>query len=216
MNDKMKLFAGIILFGSLWGFSEVIIGSSLSGAGLPSGMIMTGIFALAFLVISRMFYKQPGMQIGMGLVAGGLRMFNPFVGCHVCSALAIMSEGLIFELIWHKLSFDLKELKTPTLQISMGILSAYIVYVGGYIVTQVVTPVVAGTGFFVENLIAFMPQILASGLIPALLGAVTLPIILQAKRLDLKIKDTLYYPTAIGISIFCWAFVLGTWFLFAA
>jgi hypothetical protein len=216
MKDKMKLLAGIVVFGSLWGFSEVIIGSSLNEAGLPSGMIMTGIFALTFLVISRMYYRQPGMQIGMGLVAGALRMFNPFVGCQICSAIAIMSEGLIFELIWHRLSFDFRGLKTLTVQSSLGILTAYLVFVGGYIVTQVLTPIVGGTGFFIENLIAFMPRILASGLIPALMGAAVLPVILQVKKLDLKIKDAIYYPTAIGISLFCWVFVIGIWFMFAA
>ena len=40
-----------------------------------------------------------------------LRLFNPFVGCHLCSAIAIMAEGAIFEIIWYKISFDLKELK---------------------------------------------------------------------------------------------------------
>ena len=95
-----RLIAGILVFGSLWGFSEVIIGTGLQNAGLPYGAIMTGGFALSFLVLSRMIFRQPGMQIGMGLVAGGLRVFNPFIGCHLCSAIAIMAEAAIFEVIW--------------------------------------------------------------------------------------------------------------------
>ena len=98
--DKMKLFAGMLVFGSLWGFSECLIGTWFSDIGLPSGMIMTGFFAMTFLVMSRMLFPYYGMQLGMGVVAGGLRFFNPFGGCHLCSALAIMAEGLIFELIW--------------------------------------------------------------------------------------------------------------------
>jgi len=215
MDDKKKLLAGILLFGSLWGFSEVIIGSYLNEIGLPSGVIMTGFFALTFLVISRIYYKQPGMQLGMGLVAGALRVFNPFIGCHVCSAIAIMSEGLIFEILWYSFSFDLKELKTVTMQIGMGVISAYVLYVGGYIVTQILTPIVSGAGFFVENLIVFMPRILASGLIVALTGAAMLPIVLQIRNLELNVKDRLYYPATIGISIFCWVFVIGVWFFYA-
>jgi hypothetical protein len=215
-KSKMRLFAGIILFGSLWGFSEIIIGTTLSDAGLPSGGIMTGFFVITFLVITRLFYRQPGMQLGMGLVAGGLRLFNPFVGCHICSAIAIMAEGAIFELIWYKISFDFKELKTLTMQASMGVVTAYLVFIGGYVVTQILTPIVSGAGFFIENLIVFMPRILSSGLLPALIGAVVLPVVLQTKKLDLKIKDRLYYPTALGVSAFCWVFVIGTWFLFAA
>ncbi len=211
--NNVKLLAGILVFGSLWGFSECIIGSSLHETGLPTGAIMTGFFAITFLVISRMTYHQPGMQLGMGVVAGALRLFNPFVGCHLCSALAIMAEGAIFEVFWYKISFDFRELKTLTMQISMGILSAYFVYIGGYIVTQILTPIISGSGFFVENLTAVMPNILSSGLLPALIGAVVLPAVLLTKKIDLRLKDHLYYPTTIGVSAFCWLFVVGNWLL---
>jgi hypothetical protein len=209
--DKMRLFAGILLFGSLWGFSECIIGSTLNEAGLPAGAIMTGIFAVTLLVTSRLLYRKPGMQLGMGLVAGTLRIFNPFVGCHLCSALAIMAEGAIFELIWYKI--DLDNLKTLTLQSSMGILTAYLVYTGGYILTQILTPVISGPGFYIENLIVLMPNILADGLLPALIGGAVLPATLLVKKIDISIKDRFYYPTAIGLSAFCWLFIVGYWMM---
>jgi len=209
--NNFKLLAGILVFGSLWGFSECIIGSVINELGLPSGAIMTGFFAIAFLVISRRIYQKPGMQLGMGLVAGGLRLFNPFIGCHLCSALAIMAEGVIFEALWYKISADFSELKTPTMQVSIGILSGYFVYIGGYIVTQILTPIISGPGFFIENLIAVMPNILSSGLLPAIIGAFVIPVVLLIKKLDIKLKDRLYYPTTIGISAFCWLFVVGYW-----
>jgi len=212
-KETIRFIAGMLLFGSLWGFSEVIIGSFLNEMGIPSGGIMTGFFAITFLVISRMIFKKPGMQLGMGLIAGGLRLFNPFVGCHVCSAIAISAEAAIFELIWYKISYDFNELKTITYQASMGIITAYIIYVSGYIITQILTPIVAGAGFFLENLIAFIPRILSSGLLPALIGAIMVPVILQIKKLDLTIKDKIYYPTTIGVSAFCWLFVIGVWFI---
>ena len=210
---KIKLIAGILVFGSLWGFSEVIIGSALEDIGLPTGAIMTGVFAITFLVLSRMIYRQPGMQFGIGLVAGGLRLFNPFVGCHLCSAIAIMAEGAIFEIIWYKISFDFSELKTVIMQSSMGIISAYFIYIGGYIVTQILTPVAAGVSFHIENLIVFLPRILSSGLIAAVIGGVVLPVTLLAKRIDITVKDRLYYPTTIGLSVLCWFIVIGNWFL---
>jgi len=214
--NKMKIFAGILLFGSLWGFSESIIGSALSELGLPAGAIMTGFFALTFLVFSRMFYKQPGMQLGMGVIAGALRLFNPFASCHLCSALAIMAEGAIFEIIWYKISFDLNELKTITMQVSMGILTSYIVYVFGFIVTQILTPIISGPGFYLENLIALMPNIFSSGLLPALIGGGILPATILVKKVDVTLKDQLYYPTTIGVSILCWCIVVGSWFLISA
>jgi hypothetical protein len=206
--DK-RLIAGILVFGSLWGFSEVIIGTGLQNAGLPYGAIMTGVFAFSFLVLSRMIFRQPGMQLGMGLVAGSLRIINPFVGCHLCSAIAIMAEAAIFEVIWYRMSSDFSDLKTITMQSSIGIASAYLIYVGGYITTQILTPIVGGVGFYLENLIVFMPRILASGLLPGLIGAAVLPAILQVKKLDLTIKDRLYYPTTLGLSLLCWVTVIG-------
>lgn len=215
--NKIKILAGILLFGSLWGFSEVIIGSAIhetgiSDIGISTGAIMTGVFALTFLVISRIIYRQPGMQLGIGLVAGGLRIFNPFVGCHLCSAIAIMSEAALFELIWYKISFDLNELKNIVMKSSMGIVSAYTIYIGGYIITQVLTPIASGGSFYIENLIVFMPTILARGLVAALIGGAVLPIVILVKNVDLTVKDRLYYPATIGISVICWLIVIGNWF----
>lgn len=216
MNEKTKFIVAIILFGSLWGFSEVLIGSTLNEFGFPSGILMTGVFAMFFLVLTRKTFKRPGMQMGMGLVAGGLRLFNPFYGCHICSAIAIMAEGLLFELIWYRMSFNFEGMKTNTMQISMGIISAFSLYVGGYIVTQVLTPIVAGAGFFLDNLLVFMPRILAGGLYAAIIGGITLPITLYVKKIDITVKDKLYYPVSIGISIFCWVAVIAIWFLMGA
>ena len=207
--EKMKLFAGILVLGSLWGFSECIIGSVLRDSNLPAGALMTGVFAMGLMTMSRMLYRQRGMQLGMGLVAGALRLFNPFGGCFICSAIAIMAEGLIFEILWYKISLDLNELRLPKLSVSMGITSAYLIYVGGYIVTQVLTPVLSSAGFYLENLLVFIPQILAAGLLAAIIGGITVPAVLATKKLDIAIRDRLYYPATIGISLVCWFVVIA-------
>jgi len=213
--DKMKLFAGIIVFGSIWGFAECIIGPTLDDVGLPSGVLMTSFFAIGLMMMSRMLFKQRGMQLGMGLVAGTLRMFNPFGGCVICSGIAIMAEGIIFELIWYGMSLDLRELKTYTMKISMGIVSSYCCFVGGYIITQILTPLVSSAGFHLNNLIAFMPQILSRGLVAALIGGATIPLILILKNIDISgVKDRVYYPTTTAISIICWAVVIANTLLF--
>lgn len=217
--EKMKLIAGILVFGSLWGFSECIIGSALHDAGLPAGAIMTGLFAVVLMMMSRMLYKQRGMQIGMGIVAGTLRLFSPFggnVGYFICSAIAIMAEGMIFELIWYNMSLDLNELKPLKISSSMGIVTAYCCYVGGYIVTQILTPVLSSAGFHIVNLIVFIPQMLATGLLAALIGGVVVPVILLLKKLDITIKDRLYYPTTIGVSILCWFIVIANTILISS
>ena len=170
---------------------------------------MTAVFAVSLLTMSRFIYQQRGMQLGMGLVAGALRLFNPFGGCFICSAIAIMAEGLLFELVWYNLSFNIKELRFLMYQSSLGIVTSYTLYVGGYFITQILTPLLSNAGFYLENLIAFIPQILASGLLAALLGAVTIPAVYQLKQMDLiTIKDRLYYPVTIGVSVVCWILVI--------
>jgi len=207
--EKMKLFAGIIVLGSMWGFAECIIGPAIGDAGLPSGALMTSVFAIGLMMISRILFKRRGMQLGMGLVAGALRLFNPFGGCVVCSAIAIAAEGLLFELIWSKMSLDFSELKTITMKLSMGIITAYSCYVGGYVITQILTPMVASAGFYMENLIVFMPKILARGLLAAIVGGITVPAIFVLKNININnVKDRIYYPTTAAISMLCWVVVI--------
>ena len=211
--NKLRLLAAILVFGSLWGFSEVLIGSPMSDLGLPSGAIMTGFFALTSLALSRLVFKQPGMQLGMGLVAGGLRMFNPFMGCHLCSAIAITAEAIIFEIIWYSISLNSEYLKKPLMQASIGVITGFSIYVGGYITTQILTPIAAGAAFYIENLIVFLPKILAGGLLPSIVAGILLPIIILSKKLDITLKDRIYYPVTLGITILCWFITLGNWFL---
>ena len=212
---NIKVIAGIIVFGSLWGFAECILGSFLRDLNLPAGAVMTGIFAIGLMTVSRTTFRQPGMQIGIGLVAGALRLFNPFGGCFICSAIAIMTEGLLFDLIWTGFSLDLKKPQSLTHQTSLGIISAYFVYVGGYIVTQILTPLFSSAGFYLENLLVFIPQILASGLLAAFIGMVTIPVVFALNKLDIVMKDRLYYPITIGVSVMCWIIVITNTILIA-
>jgi len=118
MKNNLRIIALIIFLGSLWGFSEIFIGSFLADQELPYGIIMTGFFAMIFLTMSRLIYNQRGIQLGIGLVAGSLKYFNPFVGCNVCSAIAIMAEGLIFELIWNYfINYDFSKFESLKLKI---------------------------------------------------------------------------------------------------
>ncbi len=207
MIDR-RFLVGIIVFGSMWGFAECIIGSLLRDVNLPAGAIMTGVFAIGLMTLSRVTFRQPGMQTGIGLVAGALRFFNPFGGCFICSAIAIMAEGLLFDLIWTGFSLDKSESHTLTTQISLGITASYLVYVGGYIVTQILTPVFSTAGFYLENLVVFLPQIFASGLLAAILGVATVPVVFALKKEQITLQDRFYYPVTVAVSLFCWVFVI--------
>ena len=206
---KGKLFTGILLFGSLWGFAECVISPMLGRAGLPSGAILTGVVAFGLMAASRVVYRIPGMQLGMGLVAGAMRLLNPFGGCHLCSAIAIMAEGAVFELIWLGVSSQTVENMPLKIKASLGIVTSYGVYVIGYLVTQVLTPVFSSAGFYLSNLVVFIPQILASGLLAAVLGGLTAPLAFSAREFNVStLANRVYYPLSIGVSALCWAVVI--------
>jgi len=208
--EKNKLLVGILVFGSLWGFSECVIGSMLRDANLPAGAIMTGVFAFGLMAASRMFYKMRGMQLGMGLVAGAMRFFNPFGGCFLCSAIAIMAEGLLFEIIWYGVPLAQDEFNTLTSKISLGIVTSYGIYVMGYMISQILTPVFSSAGFFLENLLGFIPQILASGFLAAAIGGVMAPVFFFLRDVNISIvKNKIYYPVTLGVSALCWIIVVA-------
>ena len=207
MNKRTIL--GILALGSLWGFSECIIGTWLRDAGLPAGILLTSIVAIGLLTLSKTIFPQRGAMIGMGLVAGTLRLIYPFGGCYICSAIAIMAEGLLFELLWTWIDTDLTQLQTINRRLSLGIITGYILYVGGYTITQILTPLLSPAGFDPANLIAFTPQILASGLLPAIIAAITIPTVISLRTLNLTLKDTLYYPLTATAAIASWALVIA-------
>lgn len=206
---KKKLFTGILLFGSVWGFAEIVIGDMLRKADLPAGAILTGVFAYGLMMLSRKIFKTRGMQAGMGLVAGFLRLFNPISACHICSAIAIMAEGLIFEVIYSALADEDDALSSTVMNVSMGVVSSYTIYTTGYVISQVLTAVLSSAGFHMANLLPYIPKILGSGLLAAVIGGVTAPLVFLLKEFDVeKLENRLFYPMSLLISALCWAVAL--------
>ena len=207
---NLKLLAAIIALGSFWGFAECLIGDWLRTFGLPAGALLTAIVAISLMAYSKtLFPTTHGVQFGMGLVAGSLRLTFPFGGCFICSAIAIMGEGLLFELIWTALSKDLRQIQSIPMQSCLGIITGYVIFVGGYTITQILTPVLSTAGFDLSNLVAYTPQILAAGLLPAVIGAITIPATLALRRVSVTLKDTTYYRITATTTVLCWCLVIG-------
>ena len=201
--------AGILLFGSLWGMLECILGDFLRDQNLPAGAIMTGLVAVAMMSYTRIVFRKRGMQLGMAMVAGLLRLTNPFTGCLICSAISIVSEGIIFEAIWYNL-FDLREFRRPTTIASMGMITSYLCYIGGFLVTQVLTPIVSSVAFNPNDLVAFLPQILARGLPAGILGIFSILAIDRVRSYDIsKLKSRFYYPVTISLAVVCWILTIA-------
>ena len=218
--DKYKVLAGIIVFGSIWGLLECVLGGA-DLAGFPIGAFLGAFIGLGLMAFTRRIYVIFWMQLGMALVAGLLRFWAPVGTCVICSALAIVAEGMVFELIFNRPVFDITrrgaELRNVKTLALLGIVTGFTIYVVGYMFTQVMTPVLTEeAGFVLSNFVGVMPIIIGSGFFAALFGAVALPVAVLAEQLHLdinSIKKEHYYGAVGGISVFCWLFVIAFFYL---
>ncbi|MDD3493723.1 MAG: hypothetical protein PHZ19_09540 [Candidatus Thermoplasmatota archaeon] len=207
----MRLVAGILAFGSLWGLLECSLGDFLSDAGLPSGVVLTGFVGLGLMVLSRMLYEQRGMQLGMGLLAGALKFLHPIGGCMICSALAIAVEGALFEVLWPSPRLRISRLDAGT-AVGMGVISGFVLYSGGYVATQILTPVVTASPRALGGIPGLLPSVFSSATLAALAGGLTLGVVRMApgdaaSRLT-RLRKEVYFPLAMAVAVLSWTGIL--------
>jgi hypothetical protein len=216
--------ATILVFGSLWGTLECVLGGmSLPGGwdSFPMGALLGGFFGLGLMALTRRVYGVAWMQLSMGVVAGFLRFWAPIGTCVVCSALAIVAESLVFEIIFNRPIFTLSGARARNMGartlISLGIISAYAIYVIGYLFTQTFTPIVAEPHAFVlSDLTAALPLIFGRGFFAAVFGAISLPLAVLYGHSILEpstFKQGTYYMTCVGLTIVCWVVVIARFYL---
>jgi hypothetical protein len=212
--DKYRVLAGIILFGSLWGMTECLLGEFVP-AGFPAGAFLGGFIGLGLMLMTRRMFGFMWMQLGMAIVAGALRFWAPVGTCVICSALAIMAEGLIFELIFNRPVFDINRspnMKSVRTLALLGITAGFTIYVTGYMFTQIFTPLLTEGAFAPANFVANLPIMIGTGFFAAVFGGISAPLAVLAKQLYVNvtsIKKEHYYAAAAGISTFCWALVFA-------
>lgn len=218
--ERLKILAGIIVFGSVWGLLECTLGSvKFTGimAEFPMGAFLGGFVGLGLMAFTRRIYGVIWMQLGMAIVAGLMRFWAPIGSCVICSGLAIMAEGLVFELIFNRPVFNftssganLKNFRTLAF---LGVISGFVIYVVGYMFTQIFTPIVAPPHIFTPtNFVAVLPLILGRGFFAAVFGGIALPVAVLAKNIFInvnEIKKEHYYAGAITVSALCWVLVLA-------
>lgn len=213
-TQTYRMLAGIIVFGSVWGLLECTLGGVKLGGALaefPMGALLGGLVGLGLMAYSRRLFGIRGMQISIALIAALLRFIAPIGTCVICSALAIAAEGAMFELIFYRPMLNLNKIKSPWTLVFLGVISGYFIYVTGYIFTQIMTPVVAGSGFVASDFAAALPLIFGRGFFAALFGGLILPVAVLSKYLNIdvyKVEKKHYYPTLAVTSICCWALVI--------
>lgn len=94
---KARKYSYIVIFGAVWGASEMFLGGLLHAMHVPlRGMIMAGI--AAFLLISNnLLINEKNTSLTMGGIAAFLKLFS-LGGLVISPAIAILIESLIAEI----------------------------------------------------------------------------------------------------------------------
>lgn len=217
MNRLMMVF-GIIMIGSIWGLLECSLGGFkpvIAGIPISMGAVMAGLFGIGFMVLARKMFDRVGVSLGVAMVAGILRFLAPVGTCILCAAIAIMVEGLIFEVIINR-KVILESVRGTgrdyrTLVFS-GIIIGFTMFSVGYILTQFLTPLFKeGTIIAFSDLWGILPLIFGRAFFAAFLGGIVLPAatLVDLIHIDLsEIKRGAYYTASGLVSAACWIMVV--------
>jgi hypothetical protein len=100
--------------------------------------------------------------------------------------------------------------------IPIGIITAYAIYISGYIFTQIFTPILTTGIFNPGDFSTVLPLIFGRGFFAAVFGAVALPLAMLygSTVLDAaKARVPNHYVASAVISAWCWLIVLARFWL---
>lgn len=207
-QDGFPILIGILLFGSIWGFFEVVLGSGLRAIDFPyrAGFLLS--MGMLSMGIALAIYKKPIMLTGIGLVVGSFKLLSvPIlhisVICRANSSIAVVLQALALSLIAGVL---IKRMDRGVYaRMGAGALAALISAVGFYFVGMRVAPCPYLLSF---NLWGFLAK---EGLSWMTFSAILLPVgYLVGIKLRptmvhlLTTKPTFSYAICIAISAVCW------------
>ena len=166
-NKKNWLW--FLLFGSIWGMSEVLAGGILYASDIPYSSIFLTAWALFILAVARGIVNKPGSSSAIGAIATVFKLANasPFI-CHL---LGIFALGVAFDVA---ASLLLKKERRSVIWKSLtGAVSAY----GGYaLFALVITYIVRYDIWAAGGWPKVANHIFASGSIAALIGLAVVPL----------------------------------------
>ena len=207
-QGAIHILIGILVFGSMWGLSEVALGGGLHAAHFPyrAGLLI-GI-GMTLMGMALVIHKKPAMLIGIGLVAVLVKLLavpilHISVMCKANSCIAVFTEAVALSLVAFLLMSEMG--KSVHARIGTGAMAAIIASVGFYFIGMQVAPC--------NYLLSFSPVgfIVTEGLIWAAFSASLLPLgYLAGMKLELKTfplltrKKSLYYATTVATILICW------------
>jgi len=98
MKLSTRELATIAVFGTLWGLSEISLGSVLKSLNIPfSGAVLSAI-GLAIALVGRSFVPKKGSTLFIGVIAMLLKLFS-LGGVIIGPMVGIFSEALVAEIV---------------------------------------------------------------------------------------------------------------------
>jgi hypothetical protein len=98
MKLSTRELATVAVFGTLWGISEISLGSMLKSLNIPfSGALLSAI-GLVIALVGRAFVPKKGSTLFVGVIAMLLKLFS-LGGVIIGPMVAIFSEALLAEMI---------------------------------------------------------------------------------------------------------------------
>lgn len=204
----VHILIGILVFGSIWGLSEVALGGGLRATQFPyRAGLLTGV-GIAIMGAALAIYRKPLMLIGIGLVTVLVKLLavpilHISVMCKANSCIAVMTESVALSLVAVLLMGEMS--KSIHARMGSGALAAIIASVSFYFIGMQVAPC--------KYLLSFSPVgfIVTEGLIWAAFSACLLPLgYLAGMKLATKTfpvltrRVALYYASTVAIILVCW------------
>lgn len=168
MTD-MKNWAWFLLFGSLWGVSEVAAGGILYASDIPLSSVFLAGWAFFILAVARGVVNKPGSSTIIAAVATLFKLVN--VAPFICHLLGIFMLGVAFDVM---ASFLLKKERKISFRSPLtGIAAAYSGYaLFAFVITYLIRYEIWAAGGFSK----VMNHIIVSGSVTAVAAAVVVPL----------------------------------------
>ena len=98
MKFNTRELATIAVFGTLWGISEITMGSVLHALNIPFAGAILAAIGLIIALIGRIFVPKRGSIIFIGLIATLLKLFS-LGGIVIGPMIGILSEAILTEIV---------------------------------------------------------------------------------------------------------------------
>ncbi len=208
----VDLLIAIVVLGSLWGLSEVVLGGAIRAAGVPyRAGILTGV-GIGIMGLAVGVFRKPSMPIGIALVAILCKqlvvpILHVSVMCKANSCLALMLEGVALAGV---VSLAGRRLDRGRLaQMASGASAALLAAAAFYFIGMRVAPCRYLLSFNRPG--GFVAFLSAEGLVWALSSAILFPV---GYRMGARLRDTVlvlrarkpffYYTTFAALVVCCW------------